>query len=141
MSFYPPGWDYERVMNCCDEDFASLTEEQHLTLLNGLKEAGLYQAFADKIQQRFKESLEAQRLAEEATKTEEQKLADREIRAPYINTLKNVFKFEPEWSEWGFVVFRTTAYGPEHEAKWAEFRRRWDQIIEGEHADQRGFHP
>ncbi|GFG16356.1 hypothetical protein IFM61606_07410 [Aspergillus udagawae] len=141
MSFYPPGWDYERVMNCRDEDFASLTEEQHLTLLNGLKEAGLYLAFADKIHQRFKESLEAQRLVEEATKTEEQKLADREIRAPYINTLKNVFKFEPEWSEWGFVVFRTTAYGPEHEAKWAEFRRRWDQIIEEEHADQRGFHP
>jgi hypothetical protein len=56
----------------------------------------------------------AARLAEEATKTEEQKLADREIWAPDIDTLKNVFKFEPEWSEWGFVIFRATAY--RHEA-------------------------
>jgi hypothetical protein len=141
MSFYPPGWDYERVMNGSNEDFATLTEEQHTTMLNGLKEAGLYQAFEDKIHKEVMEPVEAQRLAEEATKTEEQKFADREIWAPYIDTLKNVFKFDPEWSEWGFVVFRTTGYGPEGDARWAEFRRRWDQIIEGGHADQRGFHP
>lgn len=141
MSFYPPGWDYERVINCAYEDFGTLTEEQHTTMLNGLKEAGLYQAFEDKIQAKVMESQAAARLAEEATKTEEQKLADRESWAPYIDTLKNVFKFEPEWSEWGFVVFRATAYGTEDNAKWSEFRRRWDQIIEEEHADQRGFHP
>ncbi|RHZ70742.1 hypothetical protein CDV55_108157 [Aspergillus turcosus] len=141
MSFYPPGWDYERVMNGSNEDFATLTEEQHTTLLNGLKEAGLYQAFEDKIHKEVMESQAAARLAEEATKTEEQKFADREIWAPYIDTLKNVFKFEPEWSEWGFVIFRATAYGPEGDAQWAEFRRRWDQIIEEGHADQRGFHP
>ncbi|GFF57984.1 hypothetical protein IFM62136_03631 [Aspergillus lentulus] len=141
MSFYPPGWDYERVMNCAYEDFGTLTEEQHTTMLNGLKEAGLYQAFEDKIQAKVMESQAAARVAEEATKTEEQKLADRESWAPYIDILKNVFKFEPEWSEWGFVVFRATAYGTEDNAKWSEFRRRWDQIIEEEHADQRGFHP
>ncbi|KAF7169292.1 hypothetical protein CNMCM5623_002088 [Aspergillus felis] len=141
MSFYPPGWDYERVMDCRDGDFETLTEEQRITLINGLKEAGLYQAYEDRVIERVMDSMEAERLAEEATKTEEQKLADREIYAPYIDTLKNVFKFEPEWSEWGFVVFRATAYGPEHEAKWAEFRRCWDQIIEEEHADRRGFHP
>ncbi|RHZ66746.1 uncharacterized protein CDV56_108386 [Aspergillus thermomutatus] len=142
MSFYPPGWDYERVMNCAAEDFETLTEEQHTTLLNGLKEAGLYQAFADKVHKGVREALEAQRLAEEATKTDEQKLADREIWAPYIDTLKNVFKFhQGGWSEWGFVIFRATPYGPEHDARWAEYRRRWDQIIEDDYADERGFHP
>ncbi|GES66433.1 ABC transporter, integral membrane type 1 [Aspergillus terreus] len=60
---------------------------------------------------------------------------------PYIDTLKNVFKFEPDWSEWGFIVFRATAYGPEADAQSVEFRRRWDQVIEEGHADQRGFHP
>jgi hypothetical protein len=49
MSFYPPSWDYERVMNCRDEDFDTLTEEQHTPLLNGLKEGGLYQASKDQI--------------------------------------------------------------------------------------------
>jgi hypothetical protein len=38
------------------------------------------------------ESQAAARLAEEATKTEEQKLADREIWAPYIDTLKKCLK-------------------------------------------------
>ena len=121
MSFYPPGWDYERVMNFRNEDFATLTEEQHTTLLNGLKEAGLYQAFEDKVIQRVQKNVEAKLLAEEATKSKEQKLADREICAPYIGTLKNVFKFKPDWSEWGFVVFRATPYGPEADAQWAEF--------------------
>jgi beta-glucosidase-like glycosyl hydrolase len=128
-------------MNCRDEDFDTLTEEQHATLLNGLKEGGLYQASKDQIHQRVMESQAAARLAEEATKTEEHKLADREIWAPYIDTLKNLFKFEPEWSQWGFVVFHATAYGTEHDAQWAEFHWRWDQIIEEEHTDQRGFHP
>jgi hypothetical protein len=128
-------------MNSTTEEFATLTDEQKTTLFNGLVEAGLYQAFEDKIMKRVRENSEARRLAEEATKTEEQKFADREIRAPYIETLKLVFKFDPVsgWSEWGFVIFRATAYGPEADAQWAEFRRRWDQIIEEGH--QRGFHP
>ncbi|KKK25248.1 hypothetical protein ARAM_003185 [Aspergillus rambellii] len=142
MSFYPPGWDYERVMKCGDEDFNTLTEEQHTTLLNGLKEAGLYQAFADKIHQQVQKELEAERRAEEATKAEQQKLADREIWAPYIHDLDLVFKFESNtWSEWGFVVFRTTPYGEEHDARWAEFRRRWDRILQQEFDQHRGFHP
>jgi hypothetical protein len=141
MSFYPPGWDYERVMTGTNEDFATLTEEQKNTLYNGLREAGLYQAWEDKIMKQVREDMEAERLAEEATKTEKQKFADREIEAPYIDTLKLVFKFEPEWLEWGFVIFRATAYGPEGDAQWAEFRRRWDQIIEEGHAHRREFHP
>lgn len=31
-------------------------------------------------------------------------------------------------SDWGFVVYRTTAYNDE--SKWIEFRRRWDTLIE-----------
>jgi hypothetical protein len=141
MSFYPPGWDYERVMTGTNEDFATLTEEQKMTLYNGLREAGLYQAWEDKTMKQVREDMEAERLVEEATQTEEQKFADREIEAPYIDTLKLVFKFEPEWLEWGFVIFRATAYGPEGDAQWAEFRRRWDQIIEEGHAHRRGFRP
>lgn len=66
-------------MNGSNEDFATLTEDQHMALFNGLKEAGFFQAFEDKIHQRVMEDMEAQRLAEEATKTDEQKFADREI--------------------------------------------------------------
>lgn len=79
--------------------------------------------------------------AEEATKTDEQKYAGREVYAPYIDNLKNISKFEPDWSEWGLVGFRVTPYGPGVDAQWAEFRRRWDQIIEEEYADQHIFHP
>jgi hypothetical protein len=85
---------------------------------------------------------EAEAAVEEG-KTEEEKLSDREFWAPYIDTLKNVFKCNNEeaWTEWGFVIFRTTPYGPQQDAQWADFRKRWDQIIEDDYADKRGFHP
>ncbi|KAL5332422.1 hypothetical protein BJX70DRAFT_134297 [Aspergillus crustosus] len=137
MSFYPPGWDYDRVFNLSNEDFASLTPEQHATLFDGLKEAGLF----DEIVAEHARKDQEREAAAEAAKPEEQKLAEREIRAPYISTLKLVFKFAQAWSEWGFVLYRVSGYGGQHESRWNEFRRRWDVIFEQEFEQHRRYHP
>lgn len=139
MSFYPPGWDYNRLMTGPADDLLTLSDEQHTALMDGLREAGLFDGFMVELQRRDQEA----EAAVEESKTEEEKLSEREFWAPYIDTLKNVFKCSNEegWTEWGFVIFRTTPYWPQHDAQWAVFRKRWDQIIEDDYADKRGFHP
>ncbi|KAL4881634.1 hypothetical protein BJY04DRAFT_188517 [Aspergillus karnatakaensis] len=137
MSFYPPGWDYDRAYNITNEDFISLTDEQHATLFAGLKEAGLF----DKIVAAWARKDQEQEAEAEALKSEDQKLAEREARAPYIDTLKNLFKFDKDWSEWGFVVFRAGGYGGQHDQRWTAFRRRWETILEKEFGKHRGYHP
>ncbi|KAL4864015.1 hypothetical protein BDV12DRAFT_20107 [Aspergillus spectabilis] len=137
MSFYPPGWDYNRVWNLTTEDFTSLTHAQHATLFTGLKEAGL---FDDLVAEWKRRDLERVAVLE-ASKSEEERLAEREIRAPYIDTLNQVFKFQEEWSEWGFVVFRVSGYGEAHDDRWEKFRRRWEVIFQEAFEEWRGWHP
>lgn len=137
MSFYPPGWDYDRVLNATDEEIMSLTDEQHTRLFDGLREAGLFGYVMEVAERRDQEA----RAAAEAQKPEDEKLAEREILSPYLDSLKNVFKFSDEWSEWGFVIFRTCSYGPAHEAQWVKFRGRWDQIMDEEIAEYHNYHP
>ncbi|CAI7626623.1 unnamed protein product [Penicillium palitans] len=119
--FYPPGWDYDRLLNGPSDDLLSLTDEQDKTLMSVLREAGLFEGLLAKIRQQDTEK----RAAEEATKPQEEQLAEREPTAPYISPLKVLFRWrEPEeWSDWGCVVFRAGQYGDEHEEQWAEFRQ------------------
>ncbi|OQD87751.1 hypothetical protein PENANT_c005G10521 [Penicillium antarcticum] len=63
------------------------------------------------------------------------------IMAPFINILDKVFRFNLPWKEWGFVIFRTTAYGPEHEDEWQRCRLRWDEIMDDLLAPLRGNDP
>lgn len=137
MSFYAPGWDYNRLLNATSADWMTLTDEQHSTMMTGLKEAGLFDGLMGELEKRDK----AEQDAIEAAKPEEQRLAERELRAPYIDTLKLVFKFDSAWSEWGFVVFRAGLYGPQHKARWEEFRARWDCIFQQEFEAYKGYHP
>ncbi|KAL4899589.1 hypothetical protein BDW74DRAFT_183545 [Aspergillus multicolor] len=107
--------------------------------MNGLREAGLFDALLAKKRQEDAE----RRAAKEAAKSEEQRFAGREPPAPYISTLKVLFRWcEPKkWSDWGFVVFRAGQYGDEHEERWNEFRRRWELIFEQDFDKFRGFQP
>ncbi|KAJ5143453.1 ABC transporter integral membrane type 1 [Penicillium bovifimosum] len=41
MSFYPPGWDYDRVLSASDDYMMGLTAEQHTTFFGGLREDGM----------------------------------------------------------------------------------------------------
>jgi hypothetical protein len=61
--------------------------------------------------------------------------------APFISTLDKVFRFNLPWEEWGFVIFRATAYGPAHEDEWQRFRQRWDEIMDDLLAPLRGDDP
>jgi len=139
MSFYPPGWeDRERLLNVTGEELMALSDEQRTALFDGLR--------ATLGEDGFKETLaEMDRRQEarlEAAKSEERKQQERLLRAPYIQNLDLVFRFQGgAWQEWGFHVFRTPPYGPEHDARWAEFRRRWDEIIEEQLAPHRGSLP
>lgn len=137
MSFYAPGWDCNRLLNATSADWMSLTDEQHSTMMTGLKEAGLFERLVAEFERRDKEKEDAIG----AAKAEEQRLAERELKAPYIDSLTRVFRFDTDWSEWGFVVFRAGLYGPQHEARWEEFRARWDLILQQEFNAHRGHHP
>lgn len=79
----------------------------------------------------------------EAAKSEETKQQEREFLAPFVQTLNSVFRSAEteDWGKWGFVVFRTTPYGGEHETQWAEFRRKWDAVIDESLAPHRGSLP
>lgn len=137
MSFYAPGWDYNRLLNATSADWMTVTDEQHSTMMTGLKEAGLFDGLIAEFERRDREKEDAI----EAAKPEEQRLAERELKAPYIDTLNRVFRFDTDWSEWGFVAFRAGLYGAQHEARWEEFRARWELIFEHEFNDHRGYHP
>lgn len=64
MSFYPPGWDYDHLLNGPPDDLLSLTDEQHKALMSGLREAGLFEGLLAKTRQQDAEK----RAAEEAAK-------------------------------------------------------------------------
>jgi hypothetical protein len=80
MSFYPPGWDYNRVLNPADDDMMSLTDEQHTILFNGLREAGLF----DYVMEIAERCDQEARAAADAQKPEDEKLAEREIFRPTL---------------------------------------------------------
>ncbi|KAJ6020646.1 hypothetical protein N7540_006150 [Penicillium herquei] len=139
MSFYPEGWTHERLLNASGEDLMALSETQRTTLFDGLKATHGEDGFREIMQ----EMSRRYRARVEAAKSDETKQQERELRAPFVQILSSVFQdAETEnWGKWGFVVFRTTPYGGEHEAQWAEFRRRWDAIIEEGLAPHRGSLP
>ncbi|KAJ5608924.1 hypothetical protein N7528_009491 [Penicillium herquei] len=139
MSFYPEGWTHERLLNASGEDLMALSETQRTTLFDGLKATHGEDGFRE-IMQEMSRRYQAR---VEAAKSEETKQQERELLAPFVQTLSAVFQnAEAEnWGKWGFVVFRTTPYGGEHETQWAEFRRRWEAIIEEGLAPHRGSLP
>ncbi|KAI5305675.1 hypothetical protein KEM56_003679 [Ascosphaera pollenicola] len=137
MSFYPPGWDYDRVLNASStSEFFSMTDEQHATLFAGLKEAGLY----DGVIEVWRRRQEERKAAAEANQPEEERLRSRELSAPYLDNLNYVFRFT-EWSEWGFVIYRACCYAPTQENRWAQFRARFDKILDDEAAEYHNYHP
>ncbi|KAJ5724088.1 hypothetical protein N7488_002123 [Penicillium malachiteum] len=139
MSFYPEGWTHERLLNASGEDLMALSETQRTTLFDGLKATHGEDGFRE-IMQEMSRRYQAR---VEAAKPEETKQQERELLAPFVQTLSAVFQTAEagNWGKWGFVVFRTTIYGGEHETQWAEFRRRWDAIIEEGLAPHRGSLP
>lgn len=136
MPFYPQGWTHNRLLNASGEDLMALSETQRSTLFDGLKATHGEDGFREIMQ----EMSRRYRARVEAAKSEETKQQERELLAPFVQTLNSVFRSPEteEWGKWGFVVFRTTPYGGEHETQWAEFRRRWDAVIEEGLAPHRG---
>ncbi|KAJ6020327.1 hypothetical protein N7522_000402 [Penicillium canescens] len=137
MPFYPQGWTHDRLLNASGEDLMALSETQRTTLFDGLKATHGEDGFREVMQ----EMSRRYRARVEAAKSEETKQQERELLAPFVQTLNYVFRTPEteEWGKWGFVVFRTTPYGGEHEIQWAEFRRRWDAVIEEGLAPHRGL--
>lgn len=122
MSFYPAGWDYDRLLNCSREELAELSDQERLTMLNGLKEAGLYEQLIEIANQRNERA---------------QKARQNGSWPPYVGNLTNVFKSSDpdDWTQWGYVIFRTCCYQPEEQERWLRFRCRWDQLIKDEISD------
>lgn len=139
MSFYPEGWTHDRLLNASGEDLMALSETQRTTLFDGLKATHGEDSFREIMQ----EMSRRYRARIEAAKSEESKQQERELLAPFVHTLNSVFRSAEteDWGKWGFVVFRTTPYGGGHETQWAEFRRRWDAVIEEGLASHRGSLP
>ncbi|KAF4221016.1 hypothetical protein CNMCM8980_002894 [Aspergillus fumigatiaffinis] len=135
MSFYPPGWTYDRLLNASGDELQALSDSQRTTLFDGLRathgEDG-FRAILQEMSRRYRARVEA-------AKSEETKQQERELIAPFFKTLSSVYRnpAPEDWGKWGFVVFRTTPYGGEHESRWAEFRERWDAILEEQVAPHR----
>jgi len=138
MSFYPEGWTHEDLFNKPLDDILALPDDQRTTLFDGLKATFGEDGF-NEIKQEINRRHWARREAAEESKQE----SVQELLATFIRNLNSVFQTETteDWGNWGFVVFRTTPYGGEHETQWAEFRRRWDALIEEGLAPYRGTLP
>ncbi|KAJ5759385.1 hypothetical protein N7520_006541 [Penicillium odoratum] len=141
MPFYPDGWTYDRLLDASSEELMGLSDTQRTTLFDGLKAIHGEDGFHGILQ----EMSRRYRARVEATKSEETKQQEQELLAPFVQVLNSVFRFQGAetegWGKWGFVVFRTTHYGGEHETQWAEFRKRWDAVIEEGLAPHRGSLP
>ncbi|KAF7178508.1 hypothetical protein CNMCM7691_007207 [Aspergillus felis] len=137
MSFYPAGWTYDRLLNASGDELQALSDSQRTTLFDGLKaihgEDG-FRAILQEMSRRYHARVEA-------AKSEETKQQDHELIAPFFKTLSSVYRnpAPEDWGKWGFVVFRTTPYGGEHESRWAKFREQWDAILEEQVAPHRGL--
>ncbi|CAI7622214.1 unnamed protein product [Penicillium glandicola] len=141
MSFYPEGWTYERLLDATSEELLTLPDTQRFALFDGLKALHGEDGYREILQEMDRRC----RARIEATESEETKQQRRELLAPFVQSLDLVFRFQcgdnKDWGKWGFVVFRTTPYGGEHDTQWAEFRKRWDAVIEDGLAPHRGSMP
>ncbi|KGO77962.1 hypothetical protein PITC_024900 [Penicillium italicum] len=89
MSFYPPGWDYDRLLNGPPDDLLSLTDEQHKTLMSDIREAGLFEGLPAKIRQQDAQN----RAAEEAAKSQEEIARQARAQGAYGG------EHEEQWAE------------------------------------------
>lgn len=80
MSFYPPGWDHERLLNATTSDLMALPDDQRTALYDGLKATYGEEGFNEILEEMGRRYL----ARTEANKTEEQKQQELELFAPYI---------------------------------------------------------
>ncbi|KZF20248.1 hypothetical protein L228DRAFT_262923 [Xylona heveae TC161] len=155
-SFWPPGWDRERLLNATSAELLTLPDEQRFGMFDGIRatlgEEGL-QETRQEMSRRYRARLAAAASAESTAQqqpqqqevpqvpmTDEEKRLAQELTAPYINVLDKLFQGNP-WEEWGFVVFQCTGYAKEQQQRWTAFRQRWDEIINEETSRHRGTSP
>jgi hypothetical protein len=123
-SYLPTGRSLERLLNAPEEDYDNWTSEDfekcRLGLLDDLGSHGadIFHAESHRrsVEREYAEDLVAGKVPP---------------APPWLEVLQNWSEMTgQEFEQWGFVVFRTCAYG--NEARWGEMRRRWDQIIDEE---------
>ncbi len=125
-SYYPQGWDRERLLNASDEESATLTQAERDTfregLLADLGEKGA-EAFNVEKSRRWHQRHDAEKAA-----------AGVPPNPPlFLETMARWTQMtNHEWQQWGFVVFRTAGYGEEADARWREMRQRWDQVVDAQ---------
>ncbi|KAI2792037.1 hypothetical protein POX_b02070 [Penicillium oxalicum] len=136
MSYYPPGWTYERLLDASGAEIQALPDSQRTALIDGLKETHGEDGFHSILQ----EMSRRYRARVEATESAEVKQQRRELVAPFYKALAAVYRspVPEEWGEWGFVVFRTTPYGGTHDLEWNELQKRWNEVFEEQLSSHRG---
>ena len=110
-SYYPPGWDAERWQTAEPEEFATLSREDldkfHTGIRAHLSEEELEKFFNERDRRRREIKAATGRLTPPPVSDEPPN---------FIKTLKQLQHEDPEYPEWGFVVFRTAGYGSDGEA-------------------------
>ncbi|KAI0189959.1 hypothetical protein EV127DRAFT_470263 [Xylaria flabelliformis] len=118
-SYYPEGWDHERMLNIgVNNEFDKLTEDQMAVFREGLR--------ADKGEQGFEEFFDEMRKRDNIAKGIKPLIGE----PPFMELMRlreQRVGSSAQWDPWGFVVFKS----PEirDQARWQACRERFDKIL------------
>ncbi|KAI0973914.1 hypothetical protein F4678DRAFT_486512 [Xylaria arbuscula] len=119
-SYYPEGWDRERLLNVgVTNDASSLTDDQWTIFRQGLK--------ADKGEQGFEEFFDEMWRREKVAKG----IKDPVSEPPFMELMRireQRVGSSAQWNPWGFVVFKSPQI--QDDTKWQACRERFDKILQ-----------
>ncbi|KAK3313083.1 hypothetical protein B0H66DRAFT_569511 [Apodospora peruviana] len=131
-SYYPPGWDRERMLNAAKTgQFDSLTEEQRDTWREGFKAEFGAARFRQFVQEMFKHEQEGKGIPK-APPSEPGFMETMRLHERRCSTCRC-------WKqEWGFVVYKSPEIRGD-DPRWKAGKARFIQIVEESVIDSQGF--
>ncbi|KAI3322380.1 hypothetical protein HD806DRAFT_523245 [Xylariaceae sp. AK1471] len=118
-SYYPEGWDLERLLNVAVTDDYSLTEDQWAVFREGLR--------ADKGEQGFEEFFDEMRKREKIAKGIKEIISE----PPFMELMRlREQRIGPraQWDPWGFVVYKSPKI--QDQTQWQACREKFDKILQ-----------
>ncbi|MCJ1458024.1 hypothetical protein MMC28_008394 [Mycoblastus sanguinarius] len=127
-AYFPPGWSRARLVNAASDEITALPDDEKDRMYDSLRatlDPDGFKLLLGEMSRNYQARL-AEEGASQATGhvgTEEDLRPD--LRGPFLATLDKLYNASVP-GQWGFVVYRLV-YGDE--MQWAEFRRRWDDMV------------
>ncbi|KAI1655630.1 hypothetical protein F4813DRAFT_391479 [Daldinia decipiens] len=128
-SYYPAGWDRERILNATVNEINDLTKEQREVFREGLRADLGQQGFDEFFDEMFRREQEESGLLGNSIKTIKE--------PPFMEVLRICEDRGIRWDQWGFVVFKS----PEivDAEQWMACKKRFSEIINDSIDPYRGY--